>query len=121
MIILLYTQNTLCISQVNSLAGKLTSESVHYTVATVSSNHKFQFQFCTASLQILMSVALNRGLGPCAQMCTNTIGSFFCSCQTGYIVSGYDCSGKALLLHGQIKLFWDVVVLIENITLLVGY
>ena len=36
----------------------------------------------------------NGGLGPCAQICTNTIGSFYCSCQPGYNLSGYACNGK---------------------------
>lgn len=36
----------------------------------------------------------NGGLGPCAQICSNTIGSFVCSCQPGFILSGNDCSGK---------------------------
>ena len=36
----------------------------------------------------------NEGLGPCAQNCTNTIGSFQCSCLPGYTVSGYACNGE---------------------------
>ena len=36
----------------------------------------------------------NGGLGPCAQNCTNTIGSFYCSCLPGYTLSGYACNGK---------------------------
>ena len=35
----------------------------------------------------------NGGLGPCQQNCTNTIGSFICSCQSGYTSSGYNCTG----------------------------
>ena len=31
--------------------------------------------------------ATNGGLGPCAQICTNTPGSFSCSCKAGYILS----------------------------------
>ena len=37
--------------------------------------------------------APNGGLGPCAQICTNTPGSFSCSCKAGYNVSGYACNG----------------------------
>ena len=36
----------------------------------------------------------NGGLGPCSQICTNTIGSFNCSCNTGYTLSGYTCNGR---------------------------
>ena len=36
----------------------------------------------------------NGGRGPCDQICTNTIGSFSCSCQPGYAVSGYACNGE---------------------------
>ena len=36
----------------------------------------------------------NGGLGPCAQICTNTIGSFSCSCQPGYSLYGYACNGE---------------------------
>jgi len=34
--------------------------------------------------------------GGCEQMCTNTIGSFYCSCGTGYLLSGngLNCSGE---------------------------
>ena len=38
--------------------------------------------------------APNGGLGPCAQICTNTPGSFSCSCKAGYNLSGYACNGK---------------------------
>ena len=38
--------------------------------------------------------APNGGRGPCDQICTNTNGSFYCSCQPGYNSSGYSCSGK---------------------------
>ena len=41
----------------------------------------------------------NGGRGPCAQICTNTIGSFSCSCQPGYAASGYACNGNSILLN----------------------
>ena len=36
------------------------------------------------------------GLGTCQQNCTNTNGSYYCSCKTGYNLSadGYNCSGE---------------------------
>ena len=42
--------------------------------------------------------ASNGGYGPCNQTCTNTVGSFFCSCQPGYIQSGFNCIGKLKLV-----------------------
>ena len=42
----------------------------------------------------------NGGLGPCAQICINTIGSFYCGCQPGYNLSGYVCNG----MHDRLKL-----------------
>ena len=42
----------------------------------------------------------NGGRGLCAQICTNTIGSFQCSCQPGYNVSGYDCNG----MHNEVSI-----------------
>ena len=36
----------------------------------------------------------NGGLGPCAHICTNTIGSFQCSCQPGYALSGDACNSE---------------------------
>ena len=38
--------------------------------------------------------AQNGGLGTCAQVCTNTPGSFSCSCKPGYTLSGYECNGE---------------------------
>ena len=35
----------------------------------------------------------NGGLGPCDQICTNTPGSFSCSCQPGYVLSEHTCTG----------------------------
>ena len=34
--------------------------------------------------------------GGCEQMCNNTIGSFHCSCRTGYLLdgNGFNCSGE---------------------------
>ena len=48
--------------------------------------------------------APNGGLGPCAQICDNTQGSFVCSCEEAYTLLGYACNGekklsKTLNLH----------------------
>ena len=56
----------------------------------------------------------NEGLGPCAQNCTNTIGSFQCSCQLGYIVDGYACNGIYVAL-------WSTDVMIKWIIFTARY
>ena len=45
----------------------------------------------------------NGGRGPCDQICTNTLGSFSCSCQPGYAVSGYACNGENMCMY---RLLW---------------
>ena len=37
----------------------------------------------------------NQGHGPCQQICTNTAGSFNCSCYPGYNRSQYICNGES--------------------------
>ena len=40
----------------------------------------------------------NEGIDNCAQNCTNTIGSYACSCYSGYVLNsdGLTCSGKTI-------------------------
>ena len=40
----------------------------------------------------------NTGNGGCEHNCANTVGSFTCSCDTGYLLEedGFNCSGKSL-------------------------
>ena len=49
------------------------------------------------------------GLGPCDQLCINTIGSFICSCATGYSLSpsGYTCDGKCTLYKWPLLRSYD--------------
>ena len=63
--------------------------------------HTFYVHFCLYSVDT-NECQSNGGLGPCDQICTNTIGSFYCSCNIGYALSasGLSCDGKryAILL-----------------------
>ena len=34
----------------------------------------------------------------CAQVCTNTFGSFECSCYEGFLQNGADCHGKVVII-----------------------
>ena len=47
--------------------------------------------------------------GGCQHNCTNTIGSYYCSCAAGYSLDDNDhrCSCKILMLHSYVK---DVTV-----------
>ena len=56
--------------------------------------HKLIAGYLTLSNVDINECLPNGGLGPCAQNCTNTIGSFQCSCQPGYTQSGYTCNGE---------------------------
>ena len=47
----------------------------------------------------------NGGLGPCQQNCTNTIGSFMCSCQSGYTSSRYNCTGTNMMIRKPLLRF----------------
>ena len=44
----------------------------------------------------------NEGLGPCSQICINTPGSFYCSCEVGYTLSGYACIGEKYIHSSSI-------------------
>lgn len=51
---------------------------------------------------VFISIDINECIfsnGNCAQMCTNTIGSYVCSCDTGYILSGdgRTCAGNIIM------------------------
>ena len=45
---------------------------------------------------VIDQCATNGGLGPCDQFCSNTNGSFYCSCRAGYFLSGYTCNGTVV-------------------------
>ena len=42
-----------------------------------------------------------RGTDGCENTCTNTFGSFYCSCNTGYALAPNhkNCIGKSLFIH----------------------
>ena len=47
-----------------------------------------------------MSIDINEcssNKGGCAHTCTNTIGSYYCSCNAGYVLSGKSCNGIYIL------------------------
>ena len=53
----------------------------------------------------------------CAQVCTNTAGSFTCSCNSGYTLAadGHSCEGKTLSDTAQSVLFHIIYIYIETI------
>ena len=52
----------------------------------------------------------NGGKGPCAQICNNTIGSFQCSCNAGYTLSGYACNGENTQRRRRVSILGGAVV-----------
>lgn len=71
---------------------------------------KFLYKIYVTPLILYLSdfneCALNGGPGPCQQICTNTVGSYYCSCQPGFTLStnGTSCNGEhmgTLLTHSK--------------------
>ena len=63
-------------------------------------SEKYSIKFLIFYIADINECLPNGGLGPCAQNCTNTIGSFYCSCNTGYSISGYACNGRVHKSYG---------------------
>ena len=55
---------------------------------------------CTAEYSSLADVDECNGTNPCAQTCTNNVGSFICGCNSGYrlMSNGFDCEGRVEIL-----------------------
>ena len=89
------------------LFSKLTAlANILYSVFCITANIS-PIMYCSRSLLPMAFIiyyiitdinecAPNNGQGPCEQLCTNTNGSFVCSCQQGYDMSGYSCYGEQL-------------------------
>ena len=81
------------------------------------------------SMQMVMSVLLiMMDVHRCAQMCTNTAGSYQCSCDAGYTLNsdGHTCDGKTmlfiLLIHSAdyfqilMSVHWELTTVIKCVT-----
>ena len=81
MVSLIYvaTINT-CIAVTNTIYIYTLYEYTHYTTYML-------YVYCTDIDECNNSF-------PCDQMCTNTIGSFECSCESGYSMEGNLCTGN---------------------------
>ena len=47
----------------------------------------------------------NEENGGCSQICTNTFGSYDCSCEEGYTLdfNGFNCTGRYIKLYIHVK------------------
>ena len=75
-------------------AGKLKGFTHSLTSCTGSGAYVDSLLCCSTEID-----ECNTANGGCEHNCTNTIGSFICSCDTGYQLdeNGLNCSGKSLL------------------------
>ena len=61
--------------------------------------HKFHYYLLSISD---VDECTEKSPPPCQQICENVVSSFFCKCNTGYVVSGTRCLGKIALIK-QLK------------------
>ena len=77
--------------------GRMFFDNLVHTVV----KHKFLNYLIKTSLLDINECSTTK---PCQQKCTNTDGSFQCSCNTGYEVNPKDpnkCKGKAKAINNQ--------------------
>ena len=87
-------------------SAKVTTNSLHCTVLTPLQMHFICYSdYKQYSILDINECLINRG--GCSDMCTNTWGSFKCTCRTGFTlnVDGRTCNGNIVieLIHKQTK------------------
>ena len=65
----------------------------------------FSFLICLVSLIDIDECENNSYPCDSNAQCINTIGSFNCTCRTGYIGDGFSCYGLSLLFYSSLSLF----------------
>ena len=80
---------------------------------------KFKCSFFFRSID-LDECAVNKG--GCDQVCTNTQGSYQCSCNPGYTKSGHRCHGIFTIVidHRRVSVIWDAVNLVPRFSSFLG-
>ena len=66
--------------------------------ALLTSSHYISFglDFC---LDLVSDIdECEQGMSDCEQTCQNTVGSYFCECNSGFLLNGDVCEGNTLYL-----------------------
>ena len=82
----------------NTIGSYYCSCNAGYVLSGKSCNGIYILYICPGCIKIIVDInECNVNNGGCEHSCTNTVGSYTCSCNTGYQLSlGHYCSGNLI-------------------------